>query len=264
MSIAGAVFTKETLIDGKPARIECLEIEGQTYSLSHGLATVVQLEDDWYDDVNDPEFVIKALRQSSVRADIFTFWQRLPQTERRFDFYTEWESIAALPVTSFDHWWNKQIKPTARNKIRKARKSGVEVREARFDDNFVRGIPEIFNESPVRQGRRFWHYGKDFETVKRQFSRCLFREDLLGAYYRDELIGFVMLGNAGRYGVVGQIVSKIQHRDKGPNNALIAKAVELCERKPLPHLAYAYWGDGSLMAFKRSNGFEESSLPRYY
>jgi len=27
----------------------------------------------------------------------------------------------------------------------------------------------IFNESPTRQGRKFWHYGKDFATVKKQF-----------------------------------------------------------------------------------------------
>ena len=93
--------------------------------------------------------------------------------------------------------------------------------------------------------------------MKRQFSRYLFREDLIGAYVEDELIGFIMLANAGRYGVLGQIISKIQHRDKSPNNALIAKAVEVCARKGLPHLVYAYWGDGSLANFKRHNGFEE-------
>lgn len=257
-------FTKETLLNGKPARIECLDIGGQTYSISRGFATIVSLEDDWFEDVQDPSSVIAALKAAHIGADLFTFWQRLPDTEPRFDFYTEWESVAALPVTSFDHWLNKQIKPTARNKIRKAGKSGVEVREARYDDDFVRGMTEIFNESPVRQGRRFWHHGKDFVTVKQQFSRYLFREDLIGAYFRDELIGFSMLANAGRYAYLGQIISKIQHRDKAPNNALIAKAVEVCERKQLPYLVYAYWGDGSLFDFKRSLGFEETRLPRYY
>ena len=264
MSVFTDVFTKDTLIDGKPARVECLDIDGQTYCLSRGAATIVRLEEDWYDDVRNPMFVIAALKQSRVSADIFTFWQRLPQTEREFSFHTEWESIAALPVTTFDHWWNKQIKPETRNLVRKAQKKGVEVREAGYDDDFVRGMTEIFNEAPVRQGRRFWHYGKDFETVKQQFSRYLFREDLLGAYYQDELIGFIMLGNAGRFGVIGQIISKIQHRDKSPNNALIAKAVEMCERRGLAHLLYAYWGDGSLVNFKRHNGFEEARLPRYY
>ena len=257
-------FSHETLINGEPARVECLEIDGQVYSLFRGVATIVQLEDDWFEDVRDPKSVIAALKLSPVTADIFTFWQRLPRTQPGFEYHTEWERIAALPVTSFDYWWNKQIKAVTRNLVRKAQKKGVDVRQAHYDDDFVRGMTEIFNEVPVRQGRRFWHYGKDFETVKQQFARYLFREDLLGAYYGNELIGFVMLGNAGGYGVLGQIISKIRHRDKSPNNVLIAKAVELCERKRLPYLVYAYWGDGSLADFKRHNGFEETCLPRYY
>jgi hypothetical protein len=257
-------FIRETLVNGEPARVECLEIDGQTYALSRGAVRTVRLEDEWYEDVIDPIPVIAALKRSPIGADVLTFWQRLPDTEPHFDFYMEWDRIAALPVTSFEHWWNKQIKPTARNKIRKAEKSGLTVRQVSYDDDFVRGMTAIFNETPVRQGRRFWHYGKDFNTIKRQFSRYLFREDLLGAYYRDELIGFVMLGNAGRYGFLGQIISKIEHRDKGPNNALIAKAVEVCEHKQWSHLVYAYWPDGSLAEFKRANGFEEIPLPRYY
>jgi hypothetical protein len=257
-------FTRETLINGEPARLECLEIDGQTYSVSRNVATTVRLEDEWFEDVRDPEAVIAALKSFAPTPDIFTFWQRLPDTQPRFEFHQEWDVIAALPVTTFDHWWNKQIKPVTRNLVRKAQKKGVEIREARYDDDFVRGMTEIFNEVPARQGRRFWHYGKDFETVKLQFSRYLFREDLAGAYYGDELIGFIMLGHAGTYGLLGQIISKIRHRDKSPNNALIAKAVELCEKKRLSHLVYAYWGDGSLVDFKRHNGFLETPLPRYY
>jgi hypothetical protein len=259
-----SVLTKESLVKGKPARVECIEIEGQTYALSRGFATVIRLEDEWYEDVPDPHAIIAALRDSCVKADIFTFWQRLPDTEPRFDFYREWEGIAALPVKSFDYWWNKQIKSRTRNLIRKAEKAGVEVRETGYDDSFVRGMTDIFNETPVRQGRRFWHYGKDFETVKQQFSRCLFREDLIGAYYHGDLIGFVMLGNAGRYALTGQVIAKIQHRDKATNNALIAKAVEVCERKNLPYLVYFHWGSGSLAEFKRRCGFEQTQIPRYY
>jgi len=257
-------FIRETLVNGEPARVECLEIDGQTYALSRGVATTVHLEDEWFEDVRDPRSVIATLKEGPVNADIFTFWQRLPYTRPEFDFRQEWESIAALPVTTFDHWWNKQIRPVTRNLVRKAQKKGVEVREARYDDEFVRGMTEIFNEVPVRQGRRFWHYGKDFETVKQQFSRYLFREHLLGAYYGNELIGFIMLADAGDYGSLGQIISKVGHRDKSPNNALIAKAVEVCEKQRLPHLVYAYWGDGSLVDFKRHNGFVETQLPRYY
>src|SRR5437016_2764677 len=105
-------FTHETLINGKPARLECLEIGGQTYALSRGLATLVHLEHEWFEDVRDPMSVIAALKQSPVNADVFTFWQRLPDTEPQFEFHKEWDRIAALQVTTFDYWWNRQIKPT--------------------------------------------------------------------------------------------------------------------------------------------------------
>ena len=59
-----------------------------------------------------------------------------------------------------------QIKSRVRNQIRKAEKEGLVVKEVPYDDDFVRGMTAIFNESPVRQGRPFWHYGKSFETVK--------------------------------------------------------------------------------------------------
>jgi len=259
------VFSKETLVKGKPAQMECVEIDRQSYALTRGLVTMISLEDEWYDDVRDPAFVIDTLKNSDgFKADIFTFWQRWPDCQVKYPFYMEWEELAVLPVKSYDHWWNHQLKSRVRNLVRKAQKEGVEVRETAYDDDFVRGMTAIFNEAPVRQGRRFWHYGKDFETVKRQFSRFLFREDLIGAYYRDELIGFVMLGNAGRYGVTGQIISSLKHRDKATNNALIAKAVELCEKKQLSSLIYLYWTNDSLAEFKRRVGFEQTKIPRYF
>jgi hypothetical protein len=260
------VITRVTLIDGASASVNYVEIREQTLAFSRrGPISLLGLADDWYEDLNDPDEVIDTVRSKlAVKPDIFTFWQRLPEIEPKYSFYVEFESIAALRIEGYDFWLNKQIKDKARNRIRKSGKAGVEVREADFDDDFVHGMVKIFNETPTRQGRRFWHYGKDFETVKSQFSRSLFREDLIGAYYRDELIGFVMLGNAGRYGVLGQIISMVSHRDKATNNALMAKSVELCVRKKLPYLVYGLWSDSSLTDFKRHCGFEEVKLPRYF
>ena len=259
------IFKRETLVKGQPAQLDCVEILGQTYSISRGAATVISLEDEWYDDVRDPVAVIEALsNDSSVKADIFTFWQRVPDVTPKHRFHMELESVAALPITTYDHWFSKQISSRTRNLIRKSQKEGIEVRECAYDDKFVKGMTEIFNEAPVRQGRRFWHYGKDFETVKRQFSAYLFREVMIGAYLGDELIGFIMLGNAGKYGITGQIISKIKHRDKATNNVLIAKAVEVCEKKGLPHLVYLYWTNDSLAEFKRRCGFLETKVPRYF
>jgi len=258
------VYVKEKEVNGKAVGFECATINGQTYCVTRGLLRVMSLEDDWYEDVNDPDSVIAGLNESGTRADIFTFWQRLPDVEPKHQYHTEWEALAVLPIKSFDYWWSKQIKDKTRNMVRKAKKAGIEVRKASYDDAFVQGMTDIFNETPMRQGRKFWHYGKDFEMVKRQFSRFLFREDLLGAYYENELVGFVMLANAGKYGVVGQIISKIEHRDKAINNALIAETIKKCETMELPYLVYAYWNENSLSDFKRHCGFECIKLPRYF
>jgi hypothetical protein len=100
--------------------------------------------------------------------------------------------------------------------------------------------------------------------VKREFSTFLFREYLIGAYLENELIGFVMLANAGRFGILGQFISKMAHRDKATNNALIAKTVEVCEQRQLPYLLYTDWRDTTLVDFKKYSGFEEVRLPRYF
>ena len=259
------IFTKETLVKGRPTQVECVDIAGQTYAVNNGSVITLSLEDEWYDDVRDPEAVIEVLKNSEgFKPDIFTFWQRLPDLEPKFSHHVEWEEIAVLPVESYDQWFNKQLKSRTRGLIRKAEKEGVEVRETAYDDEFVRGMTAIFNEAAVRQGRKFWHYGKDFETVKSQFSRYLHRESMLGAYYQGEMIGFIMLGNAGKFGLTGQIISAIKHRDKATNNLLIAKAVEICAQRKLPYLCYLFWSGDSLAEFKRRCGFEKIRAPRYF
>ena len=221
-------------------------------------------QQEWFEDLENPEMLIDALQKTKRCPDILTFWQRLPKTEPKYSYPMELDSIAALPIKSYSSWWENQIERKARNKIRKAQKNGVIVKPATFDDRFVRGITSIFNETPIRQGRHYLHYGKDFETVKRQFSRFLFREEIFGAYLGEELVGFIMLAYAENYAYLGQIISKIAHRNLAPNNALLAKAVERCAEKGIPYLVYALWLDDSLGDFKRSNGFQKFDLPRYF
>jgi hypothetical protein len=258
-------FTKETLIRGRPARIGCIRIADQTYSISGGPIAIARLEDEWYEDVKDPDAVIAFLNENpDFRPDIVTFWQRLPDLTPKYPFHLEWDHIAAMPTSSYKDWFQHHIKPRVRTSIRKAEKEGVVVKETVWDDAFVRGMTALFNESPFRQGARFWHYGKDFATVKEQFSRFLHREHLIGAYYKDEMIGFIMLGNAGRFGLTGQILSSITHRDKATNVALVAKAVEVCEQRQFGRLVYLFWTEGSLTEFKRRCGFEKTAVPRDY
>jgi hypothetical protein len=241
-----------------------IQLDGKRILIQGKLARIARLEEEWYEDLDNPEELIRSLRQSRHRPDILTFWQRLPDIVPKHHFCMEHDSIAAIPIKDYSFWWNRQIDAKTRNMVRRSEKKGVSVRRTEFNDRFVEGMTAIFNETPVRQGKRFWHYGKDFHTLKREFSRFLFREEVYGAYFGDELVGFIMLAFAGRYAVLGQILSKIAHRDKSSTNALMAKAVERCAERGVPYLVYAKWHDGGLGDFKRHNGFERFDLPRYF
>jgi hypothetical protein len=65
------------------------------------------------------------------------------------------------------------------------------------------------------------------------------------------------------------IVSMIQHRDKAPTNALIARAVRSCADRGISYLVYSNFAYGkkqrdSLSDFKERNGFLRIDVPRYY
>jgi Acetyltransferase (GNAT) domain len=241
-----------------------MTINGQRVMVEGKALRIASLEQEWYEDIEDPKTFINELSKAEAKPDILTFWQRLPDTEPKYSYRMELDPIAALPIESYSFWWDKQIDCKTRNMVRKSQKKGVTVKMVSFDDEIIRGMTAIFNETPIRQGRRFLHYGKDFETVKREFSRFLFREEIFGAYVGDELVGFTMLAYADKYAYLGQIISKIARRDLAPNNALLAKAVERCAEKGIPYLAYALWLEDGLGGFKRSNGFQRFDLPRYF
>ena len=141
--------------------------EEPSFQVSGRLVRVARLRNEWFADIREPETVIRDLKKRSLgRVDLFSFWQRLPDREPLFDYYWEPEFVAALPLTTYDAWWNTQIDGKTRNLVRKGEKKGLTVGVMPFDDGLVHGITRIFNETPVRQGRRFWHYGKSFERIR--------------------------------------------------------------------------------------------------
>jgi hypothetical protein len=258
--------TTEIGIKGRFVNVRSITFDGVEAALvvTGRLLKVARVKDEWYEDVHEPSVLVEKLAEMRSRVDILTFWQRLPETKPKYKYHMDWDSIAALRVESFEDWYRRQIDTNVRRGIRKAREMGVVVRLTEFDDTFVQGMASIFNETPVRQGRPFWHYGKDIQTLKLEFSRNLAREDVIGAYYQGELIGFIFLAYAGVYCLITQIISKLEHRDKATNNALLAKAVEICEEKNVAYLVYLRWNENSLSEFKRRNGFRKIDLPRYY
>jgi hypothetical protein len=232
---------------------------------------IARLEGDKYIFPHDPEALLKELRQSRARIDLFTFMQRLPETFPQYTYPMELDNFAALPISTFDHWWTKQIGFKARNKAKQAEKKGIELREIPFDDALVRGICEIYNECPIRQGKRFPHYGMSFERVREYAGTFLDLSVFIGAFLDKRLIGFAKLTCDETRTQMGlmHIVSMIQHRDKVPTNALVAQAVRSCAARGIPYLVYSNFAYGkkqhdSLSDFKKRNGFQQFDVPRYY
>lgn len=261
----------EIQVRGKPVRVSSVAINGTTV-ISRGkvlkIAAIMDEELLEGEPIPDPELFVTQLRDSGLGADIFTFAQKLPDVTPKYRYHLEWDSAAAVPTTSYSEWWEKRAKYDVRAAVKRAKKLGVVVKLADFNDAFVEGIRCIYNESAMRQGGAFHHYQKDFETVKRENSTYFERSAYIGAYYDDELIGFIRMVYVGNTATTLQVIGQKKYFDKKPMNALIAKAVEICELKNLSHLVYGSYvyndRNSSLTEFKRRNGFEEVLLPRYY
>jgi hypothetical protein len=241
-----------------------IKVEGRLCRIGH-------IDGDSYKCLDDPERLLDELRRSEQRIDLFTFMQKLPETSPKYAYSMEWDNMAVLPVSTFEHWWTQQIGFKARNKAKQAEKKGIVVREVPFDDALVRGIWEIYNECPVRQGRLFPHYGKSLEAVGRMSATFLESSIFLGAFDAEKLIGFIKLTADDTWTQAGimHIVSLLQYRDKSPTNALIVQAVRSCADRGISYLVYSQFAYGkklrsSLSDFKERNGFRRVDIPRYY
>lgn len=227
-------------------------------------------DEDYFegDPAENPEQRIAAFKQLGGKADIFAFSQRIPDVAPRHSFPMHWDNAAAIPLQTYPQWWSALSQETRRN-VRLAGKRGAVVSGVPFSDELVRGIRDIYNETPFRQGRHFWHYGKDFETVKRENATFSDRSQFIAAYCGSELIGFIKMVYIGKIASIMQILSKASHQDKRPTNALIAKAVEICAEKAISHLLYCKYiyhknYEDALTEFKRRNGFRQINFPRYF
>ena len=121
----------------------------------------------------------------------------------------------------------------------------------------------------MRQSRPFWHYGKDFERIKREHATYIERSEFIGAFFEGELIGFIKMVYVDRLAWIMAILALNSHYDKRPMNALLAKAMEICVQKESGYFVYGNYiygnkKDSSLVEFKRRNGFERVDFPRYY
>lgn len=217
-----------------------------------------------------PEALIAELQGiKKNKPDLFTFAQRIPNTDPAYNYDYEWINYAALPITTYEQWFQHQVPSACRRNIRASEKRGIIIQVSDYDDNYVRGIMSIYNETPIRAGRKFWHFGKDFATVKRENGTYAERSTYLAAYCQGEMVGYLKIVWDRPTAAIMQILSKTSFRDHKPNNALLAEAVKQCCLKDVKFLLYEKFDYGqktgdSLTKFKQNNGFIRMDIPRYY
>ncbi len=208
---------------------------------------------------------LEKLRDRGV--DIFTFLERKwvsPVDNPPSDWVKTEDNVAMLQIENYDGWWSNVGKKT-RNMVRRAEKSGVRVAVVEPSDKLAEGIWKIYNETPVRQERAFPHYGEPLATVAGNMYASKENSTFIGAYLNDELVGFIQILYGEDIVIISQILSMMKHWDKALNNALLAKAVEVCSSKGQRWLMYGRIGNHpSLDKFKESNGFAKYPLTRYY
>lgn len=203
------------------------------------------------------------MKSKELAADLFTFVQEAHVPHQELAFHHETASASVLTIKSFDDWW-KNLHFKARNKARKAHKAGVQIRDVKLDDAFVNGVEKIYNEFPLRQGRRFTHYGKDGATIKSDLSSFPEKSLFTGAYFNGELIGFMKLFEGNRILRFIHIIAMLAHRDKCVMDALIAHAVRICDEKSISHLHYGDWASRGLGTFRLKYDFQRHDCPRYF
>src|SRR2546430_17700026 len=117
-----------------------MKVCGKEIRVRGRLIRVAHLEGDGYVFLENPDMLLAGLRTSGERIDVFTFSQRLPGTTPKYRYPMEWDNVAALAVSTFDHWWTRQINDKTRNMVRRAAKKGVTVRRVPFTDTLAPGI----------------------------------------------------------------------------------------------------------------------------
>lgn len=203
---------------------------------------------------------------SKKGVDLFTFIQRtFVQETFKYPFHSENENIAVMKIDSYENWWTKTLRKKERQSVKKAEKSGVEVKKVEANEDFLKGVQRIYNETQYREGRRYSGYGLSIEHLREKYSD-IGDSDILGAYVNRQLIGLLWLTYGDRAAMFRSFVSFIRQRDKCPNNALIAEAVRNCHRRKISFLVYGnhYGFLPNLDLFREHQGFRKTPLPRHY
>jgi Acetyltransferase (GNAT) domain len=263
----------EIRVKGRWVKVPSLTVGGaKLYASGNWLRMArVRGEEMMENELSSPESYIDKLKDDGnqlLKADIFTFTQKLPATQPKYQYPMEWESVAAIRLVNFKEWWESLPQETRKN-VRRSSKRGVTVKISEFDDELIEKIRGVNDDSPHRQGMRNAYYGKSFTETKKLYGEFEGRCDFVCSYLGEELIGFLHLVYRGGIASILNLTTKPSHFDKRPANSLLATAVQTCEAKGISYITYGLYNygnkrDSPLREFKIRCGFEEMLVPRYF
>ena len=263
----------EVRVKGRWVPVPVVDVNGhKLIATGNRLRTAfVRGEDMMENELENPALYIEKLKgdaNNTLRAHIFTFTQKLPATRPEYTYPMEWDSVAAVRLVSFKEWWEGLPQETRKN-VRRSHKRNVQVSVKVFDDDLIRGIKQVNDDSPLRQGLPNGYFGKSIEETRKLYGEFVGRCDFICACVGEELVGFLHLVYRGDIASILNLTTKPGHFDKRPANALVAKAVELCEEKHISYITYGRYNygnkrDNPLRQFKVRNGFTEVLVPRYF
>lgn len=212
--------------------------------------------------------LVSGLKSAKIKVDVLTCSQPLTLLGKQYDYATTTDNFAIAATTDYDAW-AASMSQASRKNFRRAARRGVKVGTVDFNEELIKGIKQIYDETPFRQGRRFPHFGKPLEAVRAENGTYLDRAIFVGANYQGELIGFLKMVMVGPIARIMQIVSKDSHTDKRPTNALLNEAVKICCEKGAKCLVYGQYiydnkKNSPVTEFKRRNAFHQVDVPRYH
>src|SRR5690349_24368332 len=157
MSIENSTKRVEIRVKGRWIQIPALEVNGnELIAKGKWLKTAtIRSEEMMETDLEDPGLYIEKLQRDAkdlLKADLFTFTQKVPATRPKYSYPVEWESVAAIHLVNFGAWWESLPQETRKN-VRRSQKRGVVISvKDQLDNELIQGIREVNDDTPMRQG----------------------------------------------------------------------------------------------------------------
>src|ERR1044071_8784023 len=77
---------------------------------------IAHLDGDQYESLTSPATANAELRTAPIRVDLFTFLEKLPYSSPRHQYPMKWDNLAVMNISTFEHWWAKQINNKTRDR----------------------------------------------------------------------------------------------------------------------------------------------------